>query len=103
MNTLSNMDNELFERLQIVLKKQHNFIKKDDLRSAEKLSDQAAWLIDKLQKSHSLHQPEHKQQYEQLLKAYKDVVFMLETQQNQLQQRLKKIADGRKALQAYHA
>ena len=91
----------LLDRLQMVLEQQEQMIKKDDFHRVEKLCEQANAIIAEFTQNASPQQPEWAEHRQRLARQYKKIELMLDAKKDSLQKQLQKVGSGKKTIQAY--
>jgi hypothetical protein len=95
------VDTQLLVELENNLKKQLEFARRGGLASVEKLAGQCEALVEKIRSAGLIDKPEYKMQRQRIEKLYHDLLLLLSTQKDAVEEQLKSIHRGKKTLAAY--
>ncbi|MEA3224418.1 MAG: hypothetical protein U9Q07_00590 [Planctomycetota bacterium] len=98
---VSNEQLRLLDELRRLLNKQMSLVRKSDLRAFETLAEQSGKIVDELGRTSVSEPIEFREQFEQLIELYQQIILMAEVEKDRLKRQLQQLGQGRKTLKAY--
>ena len=91
----------LLNRLQSLLERQIELVRRGDFRTSELLTEQSDLVVDELLRTKAFEQTQLEEQRERLAKSYRELTLMVAAEKDHLGKQLQQISQGRKTLKLY--
>ena len=91
----------LLNRLQSLLERQIELVRRGDFRTSELLTEQSDLVVDELLRTKAFEQTQLEEQRARLAKLYRELTLTVATEKDRLGKQLQQICQGRKTLKLY--
>ena len=98
---IPNEQAHLLERLQSLLEKQIELVRRGDFRTSEALTEQSDSVVDELVRTKAFEQTGFDEQRARVAKLYRELVLMVAAEKDRLGKQVQQIGQGRKTLKVY--